>query len=356
MKKIVGIFLIFVMLMSFSTAYAANEIQVAFDFEGFAGEEPSQDSTTFSWMNYTDLGETPWTSANLINNDTWLEPAERTDLENGGTAMRMVTKDATTAYQSGKQWAFMIRPKSNALTNSYPEIWFRFEWMVEDLNCEHAMKAYVQPYGGAKAQQYIFGIGTNGVLTTTAGATDITITPGTWHTYEMCMSLTDGLIFYLDGQYVNSTSQVYLSVETWMFMQTLLNNGSGMFKGAAMQFDNFTITSYSTAQDKRMYGIKEDTFTEGEDNSSITFTATPYNVTAIPKNYLMVLSVYDNEGRYVSYAVASGMQAMDTPEFPVNVTVDEWGEGYTAKLHILTSWVDRTGFLDTIYTYTDIEE
>lgn len=356
MKKILGILLIFAMLFSFSTAYAADEISVTFDFEGFAGGEPSQDSSTFDWMDYSGLSETPWTSANFVNNDTWLEPAERTDSEDGGTALRIVTKDATTAYVSGKQWAFMIRPKSNALSNAYPEIWIRFDWMVEDLNCEHAMKAYMQPYGGGQSQQYVFGIGANGILTTTAGATNVSVTPGEWHTYEMCMSLTDGLIFYMDGNYLNSTSQVYLLAHTWMFMQTLVNNGSGMFKGTAMQVDNYSVTSYSSAQDKRMYGIKEDTFTEGADNSSITFTGTPYNVTPTSKDYMMVLSVYDHEGRYVDYQVASGMQAMDTPEFPVSVTVNEWGEGYTAKLHILTSWTNRLGFIDKIYTYTDIAE
>lgn len=356
MKKIAAILLIFMMLFSFSSVYAADEKILTFDFEGFAGGEPTQDSTTFTWMNYTELSETPWTSANFVNNDTWFEPAERTDSEEGGTALRIVTNDGTTAYNTAKQYAFMIRPQSTGLSGAYPEIWFRFDWMVEDLNSMHSMNAYLQQYGGANAQQTIFGIGTNGVLSTTAGSTGITIAPGEWHTYEMCMSLTEGLIFYMDGTYLNSTPTIYLTEATWMFMQVLANDGNGMFKGSAMQVDNYSVTYYPVAQDKKMYGIKEDTFTEGADNSSITFTGTPYNVTITPKNYMMVLSVYDNEGRYVDYQVASGMQALDTPEFPVSVTVNEWGEGYTAKLHILTSWTNRLGFIDKVFTYTDIAE
>ena len=356
MKKLLGLFLVVVMVFAMYTVYAVSDVSVEFDFEGFAGKEATQDSTTLEWMDYTAKSETPWTSANFVNNDTWLEPATRTDSVSG-TAMRMVTKYGTTAYSSSNQFAFMIRPKGHSVSEAYPETWFSFDWMVEDLNADHEMRAYMLKTGSGNAQIRLFGIAaTNGVLSTAAGATDITIVPGEWHTYEMCMSLTDGLLFYMDGQFLNKLPTVYLSEATWMFMHILKNDGSGKIKGTAMQFDNFKATSYISAHDKRLYGIKNDSFTEGADNSSITFTCTPYNITDTDKPYLMLLSIYDNQGRCVSYKPVSGTQPVFAPEMPVSVTVNSWGEGYTAKLHILTTWTNRTGFINKVITYTDVAE
>ena len=221
MKKVLAIFLIFVIAFPASIVFAASDVSVEFDFEGFAGKEATQDSTTFDWMDYEGKSETAWTSANLVNSDTWLEPATRTDGESG-TAVRMITKDGTTAYSTSNQYPFMIRSKGHGVSETYPEVWFSFDWMVEDHNADHEMRAYLLKAGSASVQTKIFAIGTDGKLLTAAGATDISIEVGEWHNYEMCMSMTEGLLFYMDGQFLNKLSTIYISEANWMFLQALI--------------------------------------------------------------------------------------------------------------------------------------
>ncbi len=351
MKKILAVILIVSMLITtipMASVYAASDVSVLFDFDGFAGGKRTQDASTLTWMGYNDISETPWVSTSLVNSDTWLEPATRTDSV-AGTAMRMVTNNGTTRYNANNRYAFVNRPQSHSVSSTHPEIWYRFEWMVEDYNAEHSMRAYLQAQGGANTQMSIFSIDTKGKLSTTAGTTDIKISTGQWHTYEMCMSMTDGLLFYLDGELLNRTSTRYSVQSNWMFMQVLNSTTLNRFKGSAMQFDNFSVTSYRTSQNKRLYGIKNANFSEGDNYSDITFTGTPFNITDTEKDYLMVLNVYDAKGNYVAYHTVSGKQQANAAEIPVSVTVDQWGEGWSAKAYVQHSLTDRTLFSPEIY-------
>lgn len=349
MRKLLSILLAVSMaitILPISTVYAVNNTDILYDFEGFAGRSSTQDSTTLTWMGYSEAQEDPWTSANFSKADTWLEPGTRTGSKSG-TTMRMVTKDNTTSYNANNRYVFMSRPKQHVVSTTYPEVWFSFDWMVEDHNAEHSMRAYLQKAGGANEQQQLFTIGTNGTLSTLAGSTSVTVAAGSWHTYEMCMSATDGVMFYLDGQLLNSTSAVYTTQANWMFMQTLQRNYRGRYKGSAMQIDDYRVTSYKTPQNKRLWGIKNGAFSESEDG--ITFSGIPFNRTNTSKPYFIVLNVYDEAGNYVAYNSTSGAQASGTAATPVTVTVSQWESGYTAKAYVQNSVTDRTLFSDEIY-------
>lgn len=349
MRKILSILLVVsiaITILPISTVYAVSNTDILYDFEGFAGGTPTQDSTTLTWMGYDEAHEEPWTSANLNKSDTWLEPGVRTGSPSG-TTMRIVTRDNTTSYNANNRYVFMSRPKQHVVSTTYPEVWFSFDWMVEDHNAEHSMRAYLQVSGGANEQKQLFTIGTNGKLSTLAGSTDVTISTGSWHTYEMCMSSTEGVMFYLDGQLLNSVSTVYTTQANWMFMQTLNRNYRGRYKGSAMQIDDYRVTSYKTPQNKRLWGVTNEAFSESEDG--ITFSGIPFNRTGSPKSYFIVLNVYDEAGNYVTYNSASGTQASGTATSPVTVTVSQWGEDYTAKAYVQNSVTDRTLFCDEIY-------
>lgn len=348
MKKISAVLLILLISLWTPAAFAADVI-ITVDFDDFAGSDPTQDPSTFTWMGFNQWNPV-WTVTNFEQTDTWAEPSARGG-ETGGTAMRIFTNDATTDYNESTRGVLMNRPRAAALGTAYPEMWYHIDWMVEDHNADHYIVTYLD-----NVYNEIFSIDKTGALSTLAGDTGIIIEAGTWHRYTMCMSKTDGLFFYLDGKLIGVMSQKSAG-GTWnaqnnlIFYQKLYNDGNGKFKGSAMQIDNFEQVVAETPKDKGLYGFSDEGFTADAEAGNISFSVNSYNFSDVSHPFMMVLSIYNEKGEYVGYSIAEDAIGTEAPITPSTVTFEQWEENWSAKVHILKSWSDRTGFVNKIYTY-----
>ena len=344
MKKLLAICLIVVMMLPVSVAYAAyDKYFMDFEYEDFKNAEPVQNGSDIDWIPFN-TWDAAWTLSNYANSGTYLEPAAR----GTGTAMRMRT-DGSKAYSTSYNTVFILRP-TDFPPASGGQVWMKFDWMVEDHNASHEIRGYTYNVQGTFLQ-----IGTDGVLKAGGTSTGIDIPAKEWHTYEICFANGTRILYYLDGTLIHSETRTYnTTLRQFMFLEILQNDGTGMIKPTAMQIDNLQYTRPDVALDLREKGIKDESFSVAADGSSITFTATPYNMTASAESYIMILGVYDETGKYVKFNyLPDTVAAGDAGTTPKSVTVDTWGTGYTAKLHILKSWTDRTGFINNVLTFAE---
>ncbi len=355
MKKFLSVLLVMVMtvtLLPLQAAFAAD-VTIGFDFEAYQGSAPTQDPGSFTWVGYNQW-ETAWQASRFTTTDTWLEPAAR----GTGTALRLFTKDNTTAAPAAAndRTVYMNRPRSAGPAGG-GELWVSFDWMIEDYNAIHKIAMYLYVKNGTTYKNTyhdFFVIDMTGALSALGTKVGMTIKPGEWHTYAVCMSKTNKqLLFYVDDALVHTVEKDHNGNQsTFLFLQEVQPNGVGKLKGSAMQLDNLKIFVPEQPADKRLCGVKNESFSVAQNGGSITFTGTPYNKTAADRPYLLVLNVYDETGHFVARNTLSGMQNVNAAEAPVSVTVDRWGEGWTAKAFVQNSWTDRTPFANKIFNYS----
>ncbi len=352
MKKILALILIVVLSLSTLPAFATPLVK-SFNFEGFENDEPAQNTSAWTWIGLNQW-EFWYTDAKFVATDSWLEPVARTG-DVTGTALRFHTKDGTTAYDAANANPMFYRGNGVPINT---ESKFSLDWMVEDHNAAHYIQMSLKTVSGATGYFFPFRIETSGKLLTFGEDTGMTINPGEWHTYEMILSVTEGLFMYVDGAPVHvDPSFKCNNIDLTFFHQELQNDGNGMFKGSAMQIDNlkYEMLSYSGAADplydKKLSGLREAVFTEDADSISVSISAYNYGVSPLP--YLAVLSVYDADGAYVGYGVSApgSMVAGGQKNATISVSYPEWDTGYSAKLHVLNDWSNLTAFQNVIYTY-----
>ncbi len=359
MKKLLALILIVVLSLSTLPAFATPLVK-SYNFEGFENDEPAQDSNAWTWitLNQYEYWRTEDSQNQTKLSDTWLEPATRTG-DVTGTALRFYTKDGTTPYNASTAQPRLYRGNGVPINT---ESKFSLDWMVEDHNADHFIQMTLRTTAGATGTFVPFKIDLNGKLTSFGVDTGVTITPGEWHNYEMILSVTEGLFVYMDGKVIHTDPSLKCNnIDLTFFFQNLQNDGNGMFKGSAMQIDNleYEMLSYSGAADplydKKLTGLGEATFTEGDNTISASISAHNYGASGLP--YLAVLSVYDADGAYVGYGVSApgSFVAAGDKNATISVSYPEWGTGYSAKAHVLRDWSNLTAFQDVIYTYQDAE-